>query len=258
MRYLRRLIGIGAGFGVSLLLVGGALWIAWLPLPGNLEKPLLGTASILDCRGRQIAELPTESARLQHPVDLDSMGEWLPRVTVAIEDRRFFEHGPIDWPSAGAALIRDLRAGRIITGGSTITQQLAKMANGRTKRSWGAKLYETAVAWKLESSWSKERILAAYLNRCHYSNRRIGPEAAARTYFGKSARELNLAEAIFLAGLPQAPTRLNPWKHPEAALRKYRLSLNRLALNKLISRDQLLISGFKSKRHYRGGLGGDR
>jgi penicillin-binding protein 1C len=112
---------------------------------------------------------------------------------------------------------------------------------GRGERNWSAKLYEAVVAWKLECCWSKERILAEYLNRCQYSNRRVGPEAAARTYFGKSARELDPAEAIFLAGLPQAPTRFNPWKHPDAAVGKYQQSLNRLVRDNLISRDQMTI-----------------
>lgn len=94
------------------------------------------------------------------------------------------------------------------------------------------------MAWKLERRWSKERILAEYLNRSSYGNRRIGPEAAARSYFGKSAGELTLSEAIFLAGLPQAPTRLNPWRHPEQANRKYARSLARLAELGFITPDQ--------------------
>ena len=94
------------------------------------------------------------------------------------------------------------------------------------------------MAWKLEHRWSKARILAEYLNRSSYGNRRIGPEAAARAYFGKPARDLTLSEAIFLAGLPQAPTRFNPWRHPEEANRKYSRSLARLVELGVITRDQ--------------------
>jgi penicillin-binding protein 1C len=90
----------------------------------------------------------------------------------------------------------------------------------------------------LERRWSKQRILSEYLNRSSYGNRRLGPEAAARAYFGKPARDLTLSEAIFLAGLPQAPTRFNPWRHPEEANRKYTRSLGRLADLGVITRDQ--------------------
>ena len=81
---------------------------------------------------------------------------------------------------------------------------------------------------EIGTAWKKQRILTGYLNRSSYGNRRIGPEAAARAYFGKPARDLTLSEAIFLAGLPQAPTRFNPWRHPEEANRKYARSLSRL------------------------------
>jgi penicillin-binding protein 1C len=233
MRYLWRI--------ALLFLAIVTTWICWLPLPVDLQKPLDGTARLLDCKGRELAEISSFSARAQNPVPLDEMGDWLPRATVAIEDHRFFEHGPIDWQSSCRALICDLQSGRITSGGSTITQQLIKMASGRIRRSWGAKLYETILAWKIECSWSKERILTEYLNRCNYGNRRLGPEAAARSYFGKSAHDLTLTEAIFLAGLPQAPTRLNPWKHQSEAEKKYAQSLLRLYRCKLISQDQLAI-----------------
>src|SRR4029450_5145420 len=94
------------------------------------------------------------------------------------------------------------------------------------------------IAWKLERRWSKQRILSEYLNRSSYGNRRLGPEAAARAYFGKPARDLTLSEAIFLAGLPQAPTRLNPLRRPEEPTRKSARSLGRLADLGVIPRDQ--------------------
>jgi penicillin-binding protein 1C len=192
----------------------------------------------LDCRGREIAELASPEARTQIPVRLEEMGPWLPRITVALEDRRFYEHGGVDWRASIAACGRNLRSHRIISGASTITQQLVKLATGREKRSWYGKLYEAIVSWKLERRWSKERILSEYLNRSSYGNRRIGPEAAARAYFGKPAHDLTLSEAIFTAGLPQAPTRFNPWRHPDEANRRYERSLRRLADLGVITRDQ--------------------
>ena len=166
------------------------------------------------------------------------MGPWLPRLTVALEDRRFYEHRGVDWRATVAACARNLRSRQIVSGASTITQQLVKLASSRDRRSWSGKLYEAIVAWKLERRWSKQRILSEYLNRSSYGNRRLGPEAAARAYFGKPARDLTLSEAIFLAGLPQAPTRFNPWRHPEEANRKYARSLARLADLEVITRDQ--------------------
>jgi penicillin-binding protein 1C len=171
------------------------------------------------------------------------MGPWLPKITVALEDHRFYRHRGVDWRGAAAACIRDLKARRIISGGSTITQQLAKLARERRHRSWFAKLDETIIALKLERRWSKERILAEYLNRSSYGNRRLGPEAAARAYFGKAAHDLTLGESIFLAGIPQAPTRFNPWTHRPEANRRYARSLRRLQqLGVISSEDERLLA----------------
>src|SRR5439155_5620063 len=220
----------------SVLAIAMSIW--WLPLPANLQQPCIGTLTLLDCRGREIAEIASPEARAQLPRRLDEMGKWLPRVTVALEDHRFYEHAGVDWRATASACTRNLKAHRIVSGASTITQQLVKMASGRQRRSWLGKFYETIVAWKIERRWSKERILAEYLNRSSYGNRRLGPEAAARAYFGKSARGLTLAESIFLAGLPQAPTRFNPWRHPELATRKYERSIARLAQLGVISGEE--------------------
>jgi penicillin-binding protein 1C len=217
--------------------------LLWLPLPANLQQPCVGTLTLLDCRGREIAEIASPEARAQLPRKLDELGKWLPRVTVALEDHRFYEHSGVDWRATASACTRNLKEDRIVSGASTITQQLVKMASGRQGRSWFGKFYETIVAWKIERRWSKERILTEYLNRSSYGNRRLGPEAAARAYFGKSSRDLTLAESIFLAGLPQAPTRFNPWKHPELATRKYERSLARLAqLGVITAEEQGLLA----------------
>lgn len=222
----------------ALIVATISLGIIWLPWPADLQTPLVGTPILLDLRGREIAELASERARVQIPVPLSEMGDWLPRVTVALEDRRFYHHGGIDWQATCAACLRNLRAGRVVGGGSTITQQLVKIACRRQRRSWLAKLYESAVAWKLECLWTKERILAEYLNRCSFANRRLGPEAASRAYFGKPAHDLTLAESVYLAGLSQAPTRFNPWRHPDRAERKYTRSLDLLTQTGLLTSAQ--------------------
>jgi penicillin-binding protein 1C len=243
MRHLRRLIlRIRLPIICAAIAFAAAAAIIWcIPIPDELKKSPAGTLTLLDCRGREIAELASPKARTQFPVALERMGPWLPRVTVALEDRRFYEHDGIDWRAIAAASMCNLRARHLVSGASTITQQLVKIAIGRERRSWSGKLYEAVIAWKLERRWSKERILAEYLNRSSYGNRRIGPEAAARAYFGKPARDLTLSEAIFLAGLPQAPTRFNPWRHPEEANRKYTRSLARLADLGIITNDQRVL-----------------
>ncbi len=229
---------------VAVLVAGSALWISWLPMPAELQDPLPGTPRFVDIHGREIAELASQGARVQIPVTLAEMGDWLPQVTVAIEDRRFYDHCGVDWLATGAACFRNLKAGRIIAGGSTITQQLVKISCKRERRDWFAKLYETIVAWKLERLWTKKRILTEYLNRSSFGNRRLGPEAASRAYFGKSARELTLSESVYIAGLPQAPTRFNPWRSPDRAERKYDRSLELLAKTGLITAVQrTLLSG---------------
>ncbi|HWB59784.1 MAG TPA: transglycosylase domain-containing protein, partial [Chthoniobacteraceae bacterium] len=227
-RRLWRLIKIAAGILGALALVF-VLWAWWLPMPDELLRQPRGTLTLLDIRGRVFAEIGNGEARMQHPVPLAEMGQWLPRMTVALEDHRFYDHDGIDPHALIGALSKDLKAGRIVAGGSTITEQLVKMATHRKGRNWFDKLREAVIAWKLERRWGKEEILAAYLNRSHYGNLRLGPEAAAECYFGKEAKDLTLAEAIYLAGLPQAPTRFNPWLAPGEAKRRYERALARLA-----------------------------
>jgi penicillin-binding protein 1C len=240
MRSHRRLIR-GVLAGAALLCAGGIAWAWWLPLPAALDRPLDGTLNLEDFRGRAIAQIPTAEARAQIPVTLPEMGEYLPRVTVALEDKRFESHDGVDVRAVIAALWRDVRSGRIVSGGSTITEQLIKLATGRQGHSWNGKLCEAVEAWKLEHRWGKAEILAAYLNRASYGNRRLGPEAAAKAYFGKPAAHLTLAEAIYLAGLPQGPSRFNPWLHPAAAAARYRFSLARLAAEGVITTEQRVL-----------------
>ena len=130
MRNLRRLIpGSRWRFLIVCVLVVLAIATAflwWLPLPSELQKSTAGTLTLLDSGGREIAELASREARTQFPVALEQMGPWLPRITVALEDRRFHQHRGIDWRATIAACARNLRSGHIVSGASTITQQLVK------------------------------------------------------------------------------------------------------------------------------------
>jgi len=216
------LVGVAlAGLGVLLV-----------PLPEGVSSDPAPTTVLLDRHGESIAWLSGDDGiydrRLSWPVELDAMGEYLPEVIVGLEDHRFHRHAGIDPHSIVGSAKQNLSAGRIISGASTITQQLVKMSYGRTGRPWRAKIYEAASAIKLERHLEKDAILQAYLNRCHYGNRLYGPQAAAAVYFRKPARELTLQESVFLAGLPQAPTRFNPWSGQQASLDRYSRSVDRL------------------------------
>lgn len=233
MRGFRRVILV-IFFLILAAVVAWEVGIRRSALPTGLNTAPLATPVVEDMRGRELAILPTETARECYPRPLTAVGQWLPLATVAIEDHRFWQHEGVDFHATTGAALRNLRNRRIISGASTITQQLVKLASGRTARTASAKWNEAFVAMQLERTWSKEQILEAYLDRLDYGNRRFGPEAAARAYFGKSARDLTLAEAIFLAGLPQSPARLNPWSRPEQALARYRLNVTRLASQGLL------------------------
>jgi penicillin-binding protein 1A len=146
---------------------------------------------------------------------------------VSVEDRRFFEHDGIDVRGVLRALWADVRSQSIVEGGSTITQQFVKNAYIRNERSFARKVREAALAWQLEEQWqSKDRILTAYLNTIYFGNGAYGIQQAARTYFQKSAKYLELHEAALLAGLPADPARYNPVTHPRSAKLRRRHALD--------------------------------
>jgi penicillin-binding protein 1C len=215
--------------GAFLLLVAACLLlevgIRRAELPGALFEEPMATPTLIDRRGNAFAVIPTKTARASHPVHLQEMGPWLPEMTVGIEDHRFYEHRGVDPTATVGAILRNVRKGQVLSGASTITQQLIKITSGRAPRNFQAKLRESLAALKLERLWSKEKILQEYLNRLDYGNRRIGPEAAAMAYFGKKAKALTVSEAVFLAGLPQSPTRLNPWRDASPAFTRYQRNL---------------------------------
>lgn len=218
-------------------LLAACLWIGshLVSLPEALLQPSPEALVLEDRSGRDIAVFATGRARDAEAVTLEEAGTWLPQVTVALEDRRFWTHGGVDWVSVGGSAWRNLGSLRIVSGGATISQQLVKLTRGRSGWRWSDKAVEAMVAIRLTREWPRERILAEYLNRIDYGNRRLGSRAAARAYFGKEPAKLTLGEAIFLAGLPQAPTRLNPWRRPEAAATRWRLCVRMLAERGILS-----------------------
>jgi penicillin-binding protein 1A len=142
----------------------------------------------------------------------------MPKATVAIEDRRFYQHGGIDPEGILRAFVADVSAGRIVQGGSTITQELVRNLYLSQNKTVQRKVVEACLAVKLARAWPKDRILTAYLNDVYYGNHAYGIQAAAETYFSVPASRLTLEQAALLAGLPQAPSYYDPLHNPAAAL----------------------------------------
>jgi len=141
---------------------------------------------------------------------------------VSVEDQRFFEHDGIDVRGVARALWQDVRQQGIVEGGSTITQQFVKNAYIRNERTLARKVREAALAWQLEQRWSKDRILTAYLNTIYFGHGAYGVQQAARAYFKKSAKELDLAESALLAGVPSDPSLYDPAVNPRNAMLRRR------------------------------------
>ena len=164
----------------------------------------------------RLGVIPAEKNR--QPVPYKEISAWMPRATVAIEDRRFYRHDGLDVEGIARALMKNVSAGEVVEGGSTITQQLVRnLYPVSRERTVERKLKEACLALKLDRAWSKQRILTSYMNQVYYGNLAYGIEAAAQTYFSKKARELTLPEAALLAGLPQAPSFYDPFNRPETA-----------------------------------------
>ena len=165
--------------------------------------------------GSLLGAIPAERNRT--PVALWRVSPWMGKATVAIEDHRFYEHGGVDYEGIARAAWKDLSAGHVVQGGSTITQQLVRNLYISKERTLKRKLKEACLAIRLSRARSKDWILGQYMNQVYYGNHAYGIEAAAETYFSKDARDLNLAESALLAGLPQAPSVYDPLHRPGAA-----------------------------------------
>lgn len=148
---------------------------------------------------------------------LDEMSPYIPMAVIAVEDRRYKSHFGFDPIGFTRAMVRNVMAQRLVEGGSTITQQLAKNLFLEPSRTIERKVQELIIALWLESKYDKDEILELYLNRVYFGSGAYGVDAASRRYFSKSARDVNLAEAALLAGLLKAPSRLSPAKNPELA-----------------------------------------
>ena len=179
-----------------------------LPSTEGLAEPVRGPSITLV--GHDGTRIASHIALFGEAVQVGGLPAYLPQAVLATEDRRFYEHPGIDLVGVLRALVANLRAGHVVQGGSTITQQLAKNLFLGPERTLRRKIQETILALWLEQRYTKDEILSIYLNRVYFGAGAYGVEAAARRYFGKPASAVGLYEAALLAGLLKAPSRYNP------------------------------------------------
>ncbi len=224
----RRLLTVAA---LSLLLFGLGMYLAplFFSLPEALENPAQRGLVFEDRNGQAIRRLlDDEGLKVDEFALYDELPDSLINATVAAEDSRFFHHNGIDFIGIGRALLSALSEREFVSGASTITQQTIKISSPPRKRNIQTKVIEILTARKLEIFRSKKQILTAYLNRLPYGNQFKGCRAAARGYFGKPIADLSVAESAFLAGLPNKPTKFNPYRNLDGARKRQFLVLGRM------------------------------
>jgi penicillin-binding protein 1A len=227
-----------------LILITGSLGAAgvYFYLSRNLPK----IASLKDYRPPVITTVYSDDNRKigeffkerRIVIPLSQMPDILKKAFVAAEDSRFYTHQGIDILSIFRAFYKNIEAGTIVQGGSTITQQVTKSFLLTPERSYVRKIKEAILAYRIDKKFSKDEILFLYLNQIYLGHGAYGVEAASENYFGKSAKDLNLAECAILAGLPQAPSRYSPFKHPERAKQRQIYVLNRMVEDGFITNIQ--------------------
>ena len=183
------------------------------------------TVVLLDSRDREFARSGDVSG---DAVRVANLPAYVTQAITATEDRRYYDHFGIDVIGIGRALLTNLRAGTIVQGGSTITQQAAKNLFLTHERTVKRKIQEFLLALWLEKSFTKDQILTIYLNRVYLGSGSYGIEAAARKYFDRAARSLTLHQSAVIAGLLRAPSRLSPLRNPQGALKRARVVLSNM------------------------------
>jgi penicillin-binding protein 1A len=226
--------------GVSLFFAAGELCFAAPPdVSAALDKftnyrpPF--TTTVYDRNGRVLAYFFRQN---RFPIVMDRLPSYLKQAFIAAEDSAFYIHDGVDPKSVFRAFSNNVRTGTRQQGGSTITQQLVKRMLLSSDKTYLRKIEEAVLACQLEKRLSKEQILAIYLNEIYLGAGAYGVEAAARAYFNKPANALSLAEAALLAGLPKAPSRLNPHQAPDKAKQRQRYVLDRMLEDHFITAEQ--------------------
>jgi penicillin-binding protein 1A len=223
---LRRLLFGPLGL---LLLIAGFVWYLSLDLADIRRAPLDDRQPEITLQDRAGVTFASFGDRFGEYLTLAQISPWLPKAVIAVEDRRFYQHPGIDPIGIGRAFVRNVQAGRVVEGGSTISQQLAKLAFLTPERSVVRKIKEALYTLWIEARFDKEEILELYLNRVYLGSGAYGVDAAARRYFAKPASDLSLAEAAMLAGLIRAPSRYAPTRDLELAQARAAVVLDSMA-----------------------------
>jgi len=237
----KRAIKVFVGVATLLVAAGAVAFVgAWrlFPFPIKRLEKWSTSPAVFDAKGRPMLCLVGSDGQWRYPVSLGDISPWLIQATIAVEDERFHRHPGIDPLAILRAVGQNIRAGRIVSGASTLDMQVCRMMDDRP-RTCRAKLIEAFRALQLNYLLSKEQILELYLNVAPYGGNLRGVEAASLRYFDKRAKDLSLAEASLLAGLPQSPSRYRPDRHLEAARKRQRVVLRRMFEKGLISEQQL-------------------
>ena len=223
-------IGLWVGIGVAGMV---AYYGAKMPSATTWAVPQRPpNVKILSAEGQTLAN---RGATGGEALTLGRMSPYVPQAVIAIEDRRFYSHFGVDPIGLARAMVANVMAGRMVQGGSTVTQQLAKNLFLSPERTLERKVQEVLLAFWLEHRFSKDQILEMYLNRVYFGSGAYGVEAASRRYFKKPARDVNLAQAALLAGLLKAPSRLSPAKNPDAAEARSQLVLEAMRREGFVS-----------------------
>jgi penicillin-binding protein 1A len=241
--WLKRLVIWGLCLVLVLgILAAGAGVVGWFYITEDLPQ----IESLADYRPPAVTQVLAADGSLmtqyyhqrRFVVPLKDINRQTVLAFVAAEDGNFFQHQGIDLAGIVRATIANIRAGRVVQGASTISQQVAQAILQTPAKAWVPKIKEMIFAWRMEQKLSKEDILYIYLNQIYLGHGAYGVEAAARTYFGKSAKGLNLAEAAVIAGLVQAPSRYSPLRHPRRARTRQVYVIERMAANGFITPEQ--------------------
>jgi penicillin-binding protein 1A len=227
---------------ISISFLIGALggFIYWtlsdLPKLQSLEEyQPIESSKVYSTDGKVIAELYIERRTY---IPYYEIPDHLKKAFISIEDIRFYNHSGVDFIGIMRALWHDIMAGEIVQGGSTITQQLARLLFLKPERNISRKIKEAALSIQIEKRYTKDEILGMYLNQAYFGTRAYGIEAASQAYFGKSTKDLTIAESALLASIPKAPSVYSPFKNPQKAKERRTMVLKQMLKNKFITQEQ--------------------
>lgn len=233
----------------ALAFIGAAYFAVFSELPDPdtlITRSSPDTSKIYDRNGKLLYEILDPHAGRRTRVALGDLPPALKNAVISVEDANFYDHPGVDIVGVGRALWQFMRAGEIVSGGSTITQQLARelllTRQESEERTVTRKLREMVLALRLTQTYSKDQVLESYLNETYFGNLAYGVEAAAHTYFGKPARDLDLAEAALLAGMIQSPSAYNPLVNYDAARERQKVVLDLMVKHGYISSDNAQLA----------------